>query len=168
MVEPTLADYVELFFNLFERFWQQHAAPDRRGHPYWYHHKVLIVFFVIMHQRRIFRFKAQHRWLRQHPEWHAPLHFDTVPHRSTLSRRYKALYKVVEQFIAFVGVYAEDLDARFDSKDLDTDKSLFKAHGPVWHQSDRKEGRIPEGVRLILTDFERHESEYPAAVMHCL
>ncbi len=160
MAEPTLTDYVELLFNLFERFWQHHVAPARRGHPWVYHHKVLIVFFVIMHQRRIFRFKAQHRWLKQHPEMHTILRLGTVPHRSTLSRRYKALYEVVQQFIAFVGVYAEDLDPRFTSQDLDTDKSLFKAHGPVWHQSDRQAGRIPENLCHLDTDGSWSKSGY--------
>jgi hypothetical protein len=160
MVAPTLTDYVELLFNLFEHFWQPHAASARRGHPCWYHHQGLIVFFVIMHQRRIFRFKAQHRWLRQHPEMHATLRLDAVPHRSTLSRRYKALYEVVQQFIAFVGVYAEDLDPRCASQDLDTDKSLFKAYGPVWHQSDRKAGRIPEKLRHLDTEGSWSKSGY--------
>ena len=160
MGDPIFADYVHLIFNLFERFWQQHTAHARRGHPFLYHHKVLIVFFVIMQQRRIFQFKAQHRWLNQHPEMHASLQLDSVPHRSTLSRRYKALYKVVQEFIAFVGVYAEDLDPRFSSQDLDTDKSLFKAHGPVWHQSDRKEGRIPDKLRHLDTDASWSKSGY--------
>ena len=152
MVEPTFADYVDLIFNLFERFWQPHSARAHRGHPFFYHHKVLIVVFVVMHQRRIFRFKAQHRWLRQPPEMHATLRLDAVPHRSTLSRRYKALYEVIQDFIAFLGVYGEDLAPRFASQDLDTDKSLFKAHGPVWPQSDRKEGRIPDKLRHLDTD----------------
>jgi Transposase DDE domain len=160
MVEPTFADYVDLIFNLFERFWQHHSARAHRGHPFLYHHKVLIVFFVIMQQRHIFRFKAQHRWLKQHPDMRASLQFDAVPHRSTLSRRYKALYDVVRDFIAFLGVYAEDLDPRLSSQDLETDKSLFKANGPVWHQSDRKEGRIPDKLRHLDTDASWSKSGY--------
>jgi hypothetical protein len=37
------------------------------------------------------------------------------------------------------------LDPAFDSRELYEDKSLFKAQGPVWHQSDRPAGRIPPG-----------------------
>ena len=58
MVTPTFADYVELLFTLFERFWQQEAARSHRGRPFVYQHKALIVFFVVMQQRRLFRFKA--------------------------------------------------------------------------------------------------------------
>src|SRR5678815_6009044 len=64
MVTPTFADYVELLFTLFERFWQQEAARSHRGRPFVYQQKALLVFFVVMQQRRTFGFKAQHRWLQ--------------------------------------------------------------------------------------------------------
>jgi hypothetical protein len=73
MVTPTFADYVQLLFTLFERFMQQPAAHTHRGHPFVYLHQTLIVFFIIMQQRHIFRFKAQRRWLDQHPELRLPI-----------------------------------------------------------------------------------------------
>jgi len=160
MVHPTFADYVDLLFNLFERFWHHDAARLHRGHPFVYEQKALLVFFLLMHQRRLFRFKAQRRWLVHHPEMHRVLRLDGVPDRTTLSRRYKALYDVLQDFIAFLGTYAEDLDPRLTSEDLYTDKSLFKAQGPVWHQSDRQAGRIPEKLRHLDTDGSWSKSGY--------
>ena len=103
MVTPTFADYVQLLFTLFERFLQQPAAHRHRGHPFVYTHKALIVFFIIMQHRHNFRFKAQGRWLAQHPAWRSQLGLDAGPPRTTLSRRSKALYPVVQDFIAFLG-----------------------------------------------------------------
>ena len=160
MVTPTFADYVALLFTLFERFWQHDCAPPHRGHPFVYEHKALIVFFLVMQQRRTFRFKAQRRWLVQHPEMRKVFGLDDVPDRTTLSRRYKTLYAVLQDFIAFVGKYAEDLDPRFTSEDLYTDKSLCKAQGPLWHQSDRLAGRIPEKLRHLDTDGSWSKSGY--------
>lgn len=160
MVTPTFADYVDMLFNLFERFWQQDSARPHRGHPVVYKPKALMVFFLLMHQRRLFRFKAQRRWLVHHPEMRAVFGLDGVPDRTTLSRRYKALYNVLQDFIAFLGTYAEDLDPRFTSADLYTDKSLFKAQGPVWPQSDRQAGRIPEKLRHLDTDGSWSKSGY--------
>jgi hypothetical protein len=160
MATPTFADYVELLLTLFERFWQQKAARSHRGRPFVYQHKALIVFFVVMQQRRIFRFKAQHRWLQHHPDLCQHLGLPEVPNRTTLSRRYKALYPVLQDFIAFLGQYAEDLDPQFTSQDLYTDKSLFKAQGPVWHQSDRQVGRIPDKLRHLDTDASWSKSGY--------
>jgi hypothetical protein len=73
---------------------------------------------------------------------------------------YKALYNVLQDFIAFLGTYAEDLDPRFTSADLYTDKSLFNAQGPVWPQSDRQAGRIPEKLRHLDTDGSWSKSGY--------
>lgn len=160
MVTPTFADYVDLLFTLFERFWQHHAGRPHRGHPVIYAQKALIVCFFVMQQRRIFHFKAQRRWLQRHPEIRQAFGLEKVPHRTTLSRRYKTLYTVVQDFIAFVGQYAADLDPRLTSQDLYTDKSLFKAHGPVWHQSDRQEGRIPAKLRHLDTDASWSKSGY--------
>jgi hypothetical protein len=47
MVNPTFADYVDLLFNLFERFWHHDSAQPHRGHPFVYEHKALIVFFLL-------------------------------------------------------------------------------------------------------------------------
>lgn len=160
MVTPTFADYVDLLFTLFERFWQQHESRPHRGHPVVYTHKALIVFFLLMHQRRIFRFKAQRRWLQQHPAPLALLRLATVPARTTLSRRYKALYEVLQDFIALLGTYAEDLDPRFTSHDLYTDKSLCKAQGPVWHQAHRQAGYIPDKLRHLATEGSWSKSGY--------
>jgi len=103
MVEPSFADYVSLLYTLFERFLQQQAAPTPRGHPWVYRHKVVIVFFMIMQCLRIFQFKTQHRWLTQHPERRQQIGLEGVPDRSTLSRRYKAVYPTLQAFIAFLG-----------------------------------------------------------------
>ena len=92
MGTPTFADYVELLFTLFERFWQHEAARAHSGRPFVYQHKALIVFFVVMQQRRTFRFKAPHRWLQHHPALRQHMGLQEVPNRTTLSRRYKDLY----------------------------------------------------------------------------
>jgi hypothetical protein len=160
MVEPTFADYVDLLFTLFAHFWQYHSARPHQGHPFVYQHKAFIVFFVVMQQRRLFRFQAQRRWLQQYPEMRQVFGLAHVPHRTTLSRRYKALYAILQDFIAFLGHYAEALDPRFTSEDLYTDKSLFKAQGPVWHQSDRQAGHIPAKLRHLDTDASWSKSGY--------
>jgi hypothetical protein len=40
------------------------------------------------------------------------------------------------------------------------DASLFKAHGPVWHQSDRQASRIPEKLRNLDTAASWDKSGY--------
>ena len=103
----------------------------------------------MMSIRRITAFKAQHCWLLSHLDQAIAQGFEQVPHRITLSRRYKALYPVLQAFIAFVGSWAEILHPELDSRILIEDASLFKAHGPVWHQSDRLAGQVPDKLRNL-------------------
>ena len=160
MALPTFANYVDLLWTLFDRFVQSQSARAQRGHPFVYQHQRLIVFFTLMHFRQIFHFKTQHRWLTQHLDYRQVLGLATVPHRTTLSRRYKALYPILQDFVAFLAQYAEDLDPAFDSRELYEDKSLFKAQGPVWHQSDRQAGRIPPGLHHLDTEATWSKSAY--------
>lgn len=115
---------------------------------------------MLMQFRRIYEYKAQHRWLEAHPEIRVSLNFETVPHRTTLSRQYKKLGEVVTEFTAFVGDQVADLDEAFANNHLVEDKSLFKAAGPVWHQSDRRVGRIPEKLRRLDTEATWAKSGY--------
>lgn len=83
-----------------------------------------------------------------------------IPHRSTLSRRFKDLYDTIQAFTCFIGWWAEMLSPDYNSQVLVEDASLFKAHGPVWHQSDRKANRIPEKLRNLDTDASWGKSGY--------
>jgi len=162
MAKPTMTDYVHIIFTLFDLFVQQyqHNCPAKQGKPYTFSERAMIVLFTILQFRRIFHFKAQRRWLVAHPEMLPLLHFKRVPHRTTLSRRYKQLYETIRAFIAFIGQYVAELDPAFSSEHLVEDKSLFKALGPVWHQSDRKEGHIPDKLRHLDTDATWSKSAY--------
>lgn len=160
MDQPDFTHYVTLINTYFDRFVQASTACAKRGHPYVYQNQVLIVFFMMMQFRRIFQFKTQWKWLKSHPDQCEQLGFATIPHRTSLSRRYKALGPILEELGAFLGQATEPLDECFESNDLYEDKSLFKAQGPVWHQSDRKAGRIPDKLRNLDTDATWSKSAY--------
>lgn len=157
---PSQDDYVETYFTLFEQFQQGRNRPPGQGRPYTYEDQVLIVFFTMMMIRRIVRFKTQHRWLESHPREALELGFEQVPHRTTIARRFKDLNVTIRAFIVYVGWWAEELHSVFSSHILVEDASLFKAQGPVWHQSDRKAGRIPEKLRNLDTDASWRKSAY--------
>jgi hypothetical protein len=160
MQAPTRADYVRVYFTLFECFEQEREKVIHYGHPFEYADRVLIVFFTMMSVRRITAFKAQHRWLMSHLQIAIVLGFEQIPVRTTLSRRYKTLYPILQAFIAFVGGWAEALHPQFESHVLIEDASLFKADGPVWHQSDRLAGRVPENLRKLDQQASWRKSAY--------
>ena len=120
----------------------------------------MIVFFMGMQFKRISHFKSQWRWLNTHPEMVTGLGWAQPPDRSTLSRRYKRLYAVLQDFIQFLGATSYPLGDDLKSDHLYEDKSLFKAQGPVWHQRDRQAGRIPDKLRHLDTDATWSKSAY--------
>ena len=160
MTAPSMHDYVKVYFTLYERFEQEENDVMHRGHPFNYATKTMILFFTIMLIRRIHAFKAQQRWLVQHRDMANQIGFESIPVRTTLSRRFKQLYPTLQAFIAFLGQWAENLNQDFDSQVLIEDASLFKAQGPVWHQSDRTANRIPDKLRHLDQEASWGNSAY--------
>lgn len=160
MVQPTLTDYAHLIITLFDKFVQTNPVVLRFQNLCTFKYREMILFFMIMQFRRIHQFKSQRDWLIAHPEIEQLLGFETVPHRTTLSRQFKKLGDVISEFVAYVGNEVADLDEAFANNHLVEDKSLFKADGPVWHQSDRKAGRIPPKLRRLDTDATWGKSSY--------
>ena len=161
-LKPKLTDYVSLIMQLFERFMQHRISKQgvNPSKPFTYSTDTFIIFFMLMQFRGIYAFKTQRRWLTHHPEVLAMLGWQHPPHRTTIARRYKALYEVIEAFVLFIGQYAADLSVHFNATDLVIDKSVFKAHGPVWHQTDRKAGVVPQHLRNLDTDATWSKSKY--------
>lgn len=158
MKTPTMDDYVNLLCILFERFVQE--QPAQENVMFTYSNQMMIVLFMVFQHRRICKFKAQRRWLEEHPELGKRLGWTRIPHRVTLSRRYKELYPVLQAFVQFIGQYVSGVDARFRQRHLVSDKSLFKALGPVWHEADRQAQRIPPKLRHLDTDATWCKSGY--------
>lgn len=159
-MEPTFNDYVALIYNRFEAFVQSSSEVVKLGTPYTYENQSMIMFFMWMQFKKIYRFKTQWRWLTKHHEALSILKWKAVPHRVTLSRRYKVLYSLIQELIAFIGESSEALGDDMSLKHLNEDQSLFKAQGTVWHQSDRKQGRIPDKLRNLDTDATWSKSGY--------
>ena len=58
-MEPTFNDYIALIYNRFEAFVQGSASGAKAGHPYLYQNQEMIVFFMGMQCKRIYKFKSQ-------------------------------------------------------------------------------------------------------------
>ncbi len=159
-MEPSFNDYVALIYNRFDAFTQASATVSKVGHPFVYQQQSMIVFFMWMQFKRITQFKSQWRWLKAHREALPVLRWIRIPDRSTLSRRYQALYPVLADFVQFLGQSSTVLGDDLKNDHLYEDKRLFKAQGPVWHQSDRQAGRIPDKLRPLDTDASWSKSAY--------
>ena len=162
---PTLTDYADAIMELFTLFKQDQAQTQdsKLGRPFAYSERAFILFFIMAQNCRISDFKAQRLWLEAHPDALNALGWTRAPHRTTISRRYKALYETIRNFITFIAkTVAERFGqrGRFDLSRLVEDKSLFRARGPVWHQKHRKAGNVPDGLRDVDVDATWSKSSY--------
>ena len=105
MAKPTLIDYVQLIFTLFDMFAQQQSPQPKRDRPFTFTEKAMIALFTLLQFWRIYPFKAQWRWLTGHPEMLTLLGLAQVPHRTTLPRRYKQLYETLQAFMRFISQF---------------------------------------------------------------
>ncbi|RKU06617.1 hypothetical protein C6501_18530, partial [Candidatus Poribacteria bacterium] len=162
MSYPDMRYYITFFFRCYKNFEKSnyYHQTEQQGRPKAYTDISLIVFFTVMKLKGINRFKAQTTFLAEHPNWVKRLKFKSTPSRTTLSRRYKQLASVLEQFVAYLGDLGISLDTDTPRDVVFEDKSLYKAQGSVWHQKDRKENHIPEGLRNLDTDASWSTSKY--------
>lgn len=159
---PQFDDFVCSYTILLEEFQKSLTIKPRRGRPFTYEHGQLVIFFTIMVCRKIYDFKAQHRWLCTHHEKAEKLGFRTIPDRTTLSKRWKEEYFFIQKFIEFIGEKATDIDDKFSNDVLYEDSSVFRSMGNLWHAKDRLIDPVnpPKGVRSIDRDAKWTKSRY--------
>lgn len=147
--------------KILEKVNQIYEPPTRpkRGHPYDYSEAVMLRVFLLMVLKKIKQFAVLHRYLLAHPVERAACGLARMPDESTLRKRLKTLTPVVKRQIVAggrallkQGVCSPDLVA--------IDKKMIEAQGPLWHQSDRKQNRIPEGLRGVDRDSAWSYSHY--------
>ena len=93
--------------------------------------------------------RAQHRGLVQHPPMRARCRLPACPSPVTLTCRYLALGPLLRDFTEFVTCRPATVAQGFCAEVVYTDKSLFTACGPVWHQRDRVRVHVPAGLRHV-------------------
>ncbi len=87
--------------------------------------------------------------------------FSRAPHRTTISRRLKALLRVAEEQIKLCGqrIVAE-VGATQSQSVSAIDGRRYEALGAKWHSADRKLHRIPAGLRNVDTESYWSKSGY--------
>ncbi|RKU29600.1 hypothetical protein C6497_05540, partial [Candidatus Poribacteria bacterium] len=129
MSYPDEKYYITFLSQRYMDFEKSLDSTVSVGRPQKYSDCLLIIFFTIMTLKQINHFKAQYMYLQQHPDWVKRLKFKSIPHRTTLSRRYKQLSQKIQLFIEYLGDIGVDLDTESPQDIVYEDKSLYKAQG---------------------------------------
>lgn len=132
----------------------------KRGRPYIYSVKSIAVFFHTMLLKRIARFKTMHRFLLNNPSLALAFGFKKcIPNRTTLARRFKALYGFVKEQIQHMG--DKLISKKIASRSMcSADSTMHSACGNIWHKKHKKINFIPPKPRNIDKDADWGKSEY--------
>jgi hypothetical protein len=111
---------------------------------------------------RTFRERELHRLLSQDAALRDALGFARVPHRRTLERRMQALIPEAEAQVAALGrqITEEVAPASEQPRTSAIDGRMYAASGPRWHKQQRRDGRIPLGLRNVDTESAWSKSGY--------
>jgi hypothetical protein len=103
---------------------------------------------------------AQYRLLTQHaPMLRRMLDLERLPCRSVFCDRYKHCWPLVREAIAVQG-RAALREHVADATVAAADKSLVAARGPVWHQRQRRRGKVPKGLHGLDREADWGYSDY--------
>ena len=132
----------------------------KRGRPCIYSLKNIAVFFHAMILKKITRFKTMHNFMVNNPSLASSFGFkERIPDRTTLARRFKALYEFVKEQVQHMGnmLIGEKASA---SNMCSVDSTMHKSCGNIWHKKHKKAGFIPPKLRNIDRDANWGKSEY--------
>jgi hypothetical protein len=119
---------------------------------YSYSEVSMVKVFVYGLIKGIREFKTLHDHVEAKREVQGWLGWQKVPHRTTLSRRFKALPEQMRSLIA--EVYQKFVQTEQIQEDvMSVDSSLMQAQGNVWHKKDREAGVLPKCGNI---DTEAH------------
>ncbi len=127
------------------------TGPGRKPDiPDW----VLAVLIMVAVVKRKKSKSAQYRFLAEHrrdlKQWMRAKQF---PARSTYFDRYRRAHELFQCAIKLQGEKAIQ-EGIADARDVAADKSMIAARGPLWHKSDRKKNRIPQGLHGVDRDSD--------------
>jgi hypothetical protein len=120
---------------------------------YSYSEASMVKVFVYALIKGIYEFKTLQDHLTEKREIQSWLGWHSIPHRTTLSRCFKAMPTLLGVLIG--EVYQKFVSTeKIQEEVMSVDSSLMQAQGNVWHKKDREAGILPRGCyELLATSF---------------
>jgi hypothetical protein len=142
--------------------YQQPDIPVRPGRRPTYSARSFLLLAVVAVATHTFRDSELQRLLECDARLRAALGFESIPHRTTIGRRLATLLPEAEVQITLLGRQIRDEVERDESQSEVSalDGRMYEAAGPPWHAKNRREGRIPQGLRNVDTDSAWSKSGY--------
>ena len=137
-------------------------TPRKRGKQRDFSARSFLLLAVVGVVLRTFRDRELHKLLTLDNGLRAALEFVRVPHRTTIGRRLVGLIPEAEAQVQLLGdqIKSEVAPAADQSQVSVVDGRMYQAQGPKWHASDRRQERLPSGLRNVDTASSWSKSGY--------
>jgi len=124
----------------------------RRGHPEVYPSAALVQAFFVRTVKKSKRFQGLYHYLAHNDPIRRACGFhDGLPHRRTFTRRFRRLADELGDWMQQAA--REAIRKRYLTAGVvAADKSLHPARGPLWHQKQRRQKRVPKNLRGVDRD----------------
>jgi hypothetical protein len=134
-------------------YYLEPPPQSKRGKPRTYSGLSFLLLAVVAVTLRTFKASELHRLLLRDAALRRALEMEAVPHRTTIERRLKQLLPEMEAQVVRIGQLISQEVAPDETQPQTSaiDGRMYEAQGPKWHKKQRREGRIPTGLRCDCT-----------------
>jgi hypothetical protein len=160
--DPVDPDSLISLVQRADASYQQREMPVRPGRKPTYSAQSFLLLAVVAVITHTFRDSELRRLLELDARLREALAFASIPHRTTIGRRLARLIPEAEAQISRLGGHLLD-EVEPDASESEVsalDGRMYEAVGPQWHAKNRREGRIPQGLRNVDTDSAWSKSGY--------
>ena len=160
--DPVDPDSLISLVQRTDASYQQPEIPVRPGRRPTYSARSFLLLAVVAVTTRTFRDSELRRLLERDANLREALAFSSIPHRTTIGRRMARLIPDAEAQISLLGRQILDqVEPNESQSEVSAlDGRMYEATGPQWHAKNRRQGRIPQGLRNVDTDSAWSKSGY--------
>ena len=165
MVTNLKLDSPDALLKIVEQvkeYYVEPPLPRQRGRPRTFSGRSFLLLAVVGVVLRTFKPQELATLLTKDASLRQALGFSRVPHRRTLARRLDATLPEAEAQVQALGqqILWEVEPGPDEPQASAIDGRMYQAQGPRWHKRDRKQGRVPAGLRNVDTESAWSKSGY--------
>jgi hypothetical protein len=162
---PTNPLSPDALLRIIEDVKEDYIEPlqlQRRGRPRTFSGRTFLLLAVVAVALRTFKAQELLTLLTKDANLRQALDLVRIPHRRTLERRLGATLPEAEAQVQALGQQIlTEVELGPDQPQASAiDGRMYQAQGPRWHVRDRKQGRIPPGLRNVDSESAWSKSGY--------
>lgn len=161
-LNPSSPDALLKIVEQVKKYYVELPPHHQRGRPRTFSGQAFLLLAVVGVVLRTFKPQELSTLLTKDISLRQGLGFVRVPHRRTLERRLAATWPEAEAQIQALGqqILVEVEPGPDEPQASAIDGRMYHAQGPRWHKRDRKQGRVPAGLRNVDTESAWSKSGY--------